>query len=331
MNDQVVAISPPFRRGTRIEKTKVALVYNSGGIGDFIHWTTAIKFAIDSNPHLYGNILAPTFFLPLAKLWLDGYSDRFVVVEYKGDWADEPCTEDSACIVPGREQLANAAGFHLFALGFIYYNQMSRIPAGYETIPRVSGNETSIEHFGLPEKYAVITTNATADNRRLKGHQVNDLISYVKRKGLTPVILGKNSMADDYVSKDPEGIRTHGCIDLREETDLIEAACILAKAKFVIGLDNGLLHLAACSDVPVVMIFTSVDPGTRIPPRAESAGKTLAIAPDEKLACRFCNTNMRYIIGFDFKGCLYKDMACIETIDVRKITEVIDRELFRNS
>ncbi len=326
---QVAAPVPPFRPGTRIEMTKVVLVYNSGGIGDFIHWTTAIKYAIDSNPHLEGVVLAPTFFLPLAELWLTGYSPRFVVREYKGDWADEECTKDAACIVPGREQYANAAGFHLFTLGFTYYNQINYIPKGYDTIPRVRGDEVDITQFALPEKYAVITTNATADNRRLKGRHVNDLITYVKGKGLTPVLLGKNEMAKDYSSKDPDGVRTHGCLDLREKTNLVEAACVLAQSRLVIGLDNGLLHLAACSDVPVVMIFTSVNPAIRIPPRATSAGKTIAIVPDEKIACRFCNTNMRYVIGFDFKSCLYKDMACIETIDVRRITEVIDGEVFR--
>lgn len=40
-----------------------------------------------------------------------------------------------------------------------------------------------------------------------------------------------------------------------------ELACLLAEAKFVVGVDTGLTHLAAALPVPVVALYTATDPG----------------------------------------------------------------------
>jgi ADP-heptose:LPS heptosyltransferase len=322
----ILVPSPPFRPGTRISHERFGFVYNCGGIGDYIHWTTAIRYAIETYPHTSGYIVTPPYFEDLARLWLTKYSDRFEILVSE-EFDKDPRLEGIPLLAPVRNQYANASGFHLFALGYIYYNQISYIPAGYDTLPRIEGDEAPLEHFSLPESYVVVTTEATAENRRLPARVVNEITKSLIATGITPVFLGKKELAADYKSDSNEGISLRGVLDLREKTSLREAACVLARAKAVVGLDNGLIHLACCSDVPVLAVFTTVDPGTRIPKRKDGA-KTVILTPDESLACRFCQTRVRFVFGFDSKYCLYKDNLCVKGLDGRAIVRAM-REMMK--
>lgn len=332
MSESVGTTAPPYRQGTAIARTKVCLVFNAGGIGDYIHWVGAIKYAIDSNPHIYGYVMAPSFFLDLAKLWLDGYSDRFTVVTYNGQIDDSPYVKDCAVIGPNGQQLANACGFHLTELGFIYYTQKRGIVREYSTVPEIKGNEVPLTRFPLPENYVVIPADATADNRRLSADVVNSLTKHLIARGITPVLLGKKDLAPDYKATAAVGIKTKGCLDLRNLTTLPEAAVIMAHSRFILGMDGGLLHLASCTARPVVFIFTSVHPDFRVPYRRTGAITTI-VTPPKELHCRFCNTgepgkkSMTYVLGHDFKHCLYKDNLCTKVIDAKTLIPVVDELL----
>ncbi len=331
--DLIKAVSPPYREGTQIAKTKMALVYNAGGIGDYIHWTGAIRYAIDSNPHIQGYILAPKYFYDLADLWLSGYNERFKVVPYEGELTANEYLKDHAAIVPNTQQLANACGFHLTDLGFIYFTQKNHIIEAYEMLPIINGDETDISHFNLPKNYVVIPTEATSKNRQFTAETINSLTKHLLERGVTPVFLGKHQLTETYKASAADGIKVKEVLDLREKTSLREAACIMAKAKFVIGMDGGLLHLACCSKVPVIFSFTTVHPDFRIPKR-QPGSKTVAVTPPESLACRFCNTGnpktlkaMTYVIGHDFKECLYKDNLCAQLIDAKTLIPIMDKLL----
>jgi ADP-heptose:LPS heptosyltransferase len=321
---------PPYREGTKIEPTKIALVYNAGGIGDYIHWTNAIRYAIDSNPHIYGKILAPHYFYALADLWLGKHSDRFSV-HAVGELRDSEHLKDCAAIVPDNKQLINACGFHLTDLGFYYYTQKKHIPPAYAVLPPIEGDEVDIKHFELPEKYVVIPTEATSSSRMMPDALINKLTGFLMARNIKAVFLGKTDMAEGYTSKNDGCLITEavaGVIDLRNKTTLVEAACIMARASLVIGMDGGLLHLAACSRVPVVFIFTSVHPSLRIPKRREGT-RSITVTPPKELTCRFCNTgepggpSMSYVIGHDFKNCLYGDNVCTQMIRPETLLDIM--------
>lgn len=311
MGDLITVSGPGYREGTQLKRQRICFVYNAGGIGDYIYWTQAIRHAIESQPHIYGYISAPGFFVDLARLWLGDLRDRFKVKEHV-KWETEEWTKSTPCVVPDGRQYANALGFHLHQLGFIYYSQINYIPKGYEHPPEIRGDEFHVEH-PLPEDYAVITPYATHDNRRMSAEAINDLTTYVLGRGLTPVFLGKAYMAPDHKAKTSEAINLEGVIDLTEKTSLREAAVIMARAKAVIGLDNGLLHLACCSRVPVVFAFTTVEPRLRLPKRREGA-KTITLTPPKELGCRFCSSHGRFVIGHDYADCLYRDNLCTKLI-----------------
>lgn len=323
--------SPPYRQGTEATSVEVTLVLNAGGIGDFIHWIGAIRYVIDSNPHIYGQVLSPAHFFPLADLWLSNHSPRFKVIPWE-KLEGNPYLTNCISVGPDGKQLANACGFHLTHLGFVYYTQKNKIIPEYATLPVITRFEADISHFTLPRDYAVIATEATAENRMLPAEAVNAISAHLISRGITPVFLGKHHIAGDYKATSANGIRTEGILDLREKTNLIEAATILAGARLVLGVDGGLLHLASCSLTPVIFIFTTVHPSYRLPKR-RSGAKTCSIIPPESLSCRFCNsgdpdgTAMSYVIGHDFKNCLYKDNLCTKLIDAKTIINVINEIL----
>lgn len=324
----IAAPVPPFRMGTQIAPARIVMAFNAGGIGDYIHWIGAIRFAIDSNLHLEGDILSPPYFYELAKFWLGNYSPRFKVLE-ANDLKDHPSFKDAPGVIPDQRQYANACGFHLTHLGFIFFTQRNSIVPEYETLPVINGDEVDISRFNLPEKYVVIPTEATAVNRMFTAETLNEITDFLKGRGYTPVFMGKHFLAKDYKTQSASGINLDGVIDLREKTSLLEAACIMAKAKFVIGIDGGLLHLASCSLVTTVFVFTTVHPHYRIPKRRDGA-QTIVLAPPESLTCRFCNTgipgekNMSYVIGHDFKECLYKDNLCTKMIDGKILLPIME-------
>jgi ADP-heptose:LPS heptosyltransferase len=161
---------------------------------------------------------------------------------------------------------------------------------------------------------------------------VNSLTKHLIARGVTPVLLGKEELAPDYSATRAVGIKTKGCLDLRNQTTLPEAAVIMSKARFILGMDGGLLHLASCTDRPVAFIFTSVHPDFRIPYRRAGLHTTV-ITPPKELHCRFCNTgepgkkSMTYVLGHDFKHCLYKDDLCTKIIDAKTLIPVVDELL----
>lgn len=304
--------SLPLREGTELPKTKVAFVLNAGGIGDYIHYVRAIECAIERYPHLHGYIVSPSFFVDLARLFFSDLRDRFKVKQ-SDDFNGEPFLKNVPCYVPDRKQFANALGFHPTHLGFIYYMQQNEIPEGRDSLPVINGDEADVSRFSLPADYAVITPFSTDAPRRMTAEAVNKLTLFLRGQGTTPVFLGKAATAAGHESSVSEGVDTEGVIDLTEKTSLREAAVIMAHARFTLGIDNGLLHLATCSTAPVVFCFTNVSPKLRVGKRREGA-KTVIVAPPKELKCRFCATNLKFIKGHNFENCLYKDNACASLI-----------------
>lgn len=320
---------------------RINIVYNCEGLGGYVQFTTAMQYLYEANPHLYGTVFCNEFFVDLAKLWFAHLKPRVDVRSYsRVEHKDFHAVFGERHIIPVQFDLHNALGANYLRLGFEYYMNIDYIPEGYDRLPAIVGNETDISKFNLPKTYAVVTTEATTPSRMLKSSAINGQVDYLKKHGITPVFLGKKNISRtghqtlDYSSQSPDGISVDGVIDLREKTGLLEAACILARAQVVTGLDNGLLHLAACSKAPIVWAFNTVHPAHRVPPRE---GKMIALGPPESLPCRFCQSRveLRYVdVNHDFRECLLAkfkkswNFKCIETLTaagfIGGIQEILD-------
>lgn len=338
---QIEVTKEGLRPKTILQKQRINLVYNCEGLGGFIQWTTAMQWVYEANEHLYGTVFAPQIIIELAKRWFWHLRDR-VEVKLTGrvnSYKDVSKVYGPRFILPEVFQLHNTLGAHPLRIGFEYFANIDYIPEGYARLPEIIGDEVSISKFNLPEKYAVITTEATTKSRMLKSDTINGMTEHLRKLNITPVFLGKKQLtaattnqAPDYKpyeSSSPDGLNLDGVIDLREKSSLLEAACILAKSQLVAGLDNGLLHLASCSRVPVIWGFNTVNPIHRLPPRRDNAINH-AIGPPESLSCRYCQSNAhaRYAdINHDYRECLYKDFLCLESLTKEPFIEAIDRVL----
>lgn len=308
--------------------TKIALIFNNGGIGDYINWTPSVRWVIENHKDITGYVAAPIQFIDLARLWFRDYAPRFLVHETKGEFtSDETLNSCDAWIVPDGQQLANACGFHLMHLGWVYYMQKSELPTEM-TLPLIRGDEADISRFNLPENYVVITTLATSANRQLRPSAINETTDWLISQGITPVFLGKKELTERNIMLDSDGVRYDRGLDLREKTSLTEAAVIMHNSRATIGLDNGLLHLAACTKTTVIWVFTTIDPKFRISPRPHTEARTSVLVPGESLTCRFCNSKYRYeAIGHDFKHCLRGDNACTEMITSGNLISALEGAL----
>jgi hypothetical protein len=321
--------SHPFlREGGKFPVQEVFLVYAHGGMGDYIYWTRAIEWVIREHEWLVGEVWVPRYFYDLAELWLRPHlGERFKLRRYEKLEEEREWIEGSKFfVVPDAYQMATYRGHHLMDIGFSYYGDVDVVPDGYARMPVIRGDEVSLARYELPKRYVVVTTEATSIVRRMKADEINKLCEYLKGRGYLPVFLGKGELAHDYVAYSDNGVRVNGVYDLRERTTLLEAACILAKSSLVCGVDNGLLHLASCSRVPVIFGFTTVDPRHRGPLRNEGL-YTAAVMPSEELKCRFCQSRVRYLLGHDFRNCIYGDVRCLDYMNAGAFIKIMDKVL----
>jgi hypothetical protein len=302
---------PYFRDNTAIKTQKLAFKFSFGGVGDYIHWSTAIRFAIEKLDYIEGLIVTPEYFSDLAHLWFDSYAPRFKIHVSNVAFGELPEIKEYMIKSPTMWDNVDSLGHSLMQLGFSYYLNMDYIPQGWNRLPEIKGDEANISKFNLPSSYAVVTVASTATVRTLPPKTINEISRHLVSIGVTPVFLGRSQLNHDYKATTSEEIDFSLGLDLIEKTTLREAACILAKSKVVVGLDNGLLHLAMCSDVPVIIAFTTVEPRHRLAPRK---GKTAYIVPPEELKCRFCQSRMRFLNQHDFRNCFYKDNLCCEML-----------------
>lgn len=171
-----------------------------------------------------------------------------------------------------------------------------------------------------PYSYAVVTTGFTAANREFLPAQVNAVASYIKSLGFEVVFLGqKQNTFREGVDPTEAKFRDDAIdfsigLDLRDSTTPWEAMAIIGNAEFVIGVDNGLLQLAGCTDTPIVAGFTSVDPRHRTPRRnGRGESKIYTVVPKE-LACAFCQTSGGFVYDMDWRSCYYGNYACVSSL-----------------
>ena len=313
-----------FRPGSKIREVTVNYVLTEGGIGDFIGALSALEWLARNHPQINGRVYCPDFFVSIAANVLQNYP-KWKVQGKKSLSAKK--MQSRPTYLPFLRPI-NATGCHLVDLGFIYYANINPPPEDGYYYTRLDLSQ--IESIELPKaKYAVMTPGATYENRKLPARAFNGIKSYLLEKGIVPVFLGKVEVGDTRKILFENEYNYEGGIDLREKTSLLEAAAIMSKAEMVIGLDNGLLHLAAMTDVPIIFGYNIASPTHRRPRRKTIDGKKpilWEIHPDpSSLSCTFCQSQMRFMFNHDFKNCLYKDNLCLEALgDAKAWCELID-------
>lgn len=312
---------------TYIHPYRTGYVLWCNGIGDFIVFARALQWIADNCPHIYGVIFCPG---ALVEYY------RHLFAEKK-HWSID-ASEIANCIDPnwfhpqiqvlidpwrnGKTQFFTAQGAHPLDLGFAYYANMGhlQIPPEYNNYPRVDlARDGLSDLLGFEADYAVITPGAVRNTGTVPGHNWNPILSHIKASGLTPVILGKSEVTEGYGANLPPGIDLSGCANLWDKTSLMQAAQVIQFARVVIGLDNGLLHLAGCTETPIVFGYNVTSVELRRPRR--ECGKIFDVfLTKEELACIGCVTDVKAHLNHEFnRACLYEKfpehrMACVRKL-----------------
>lgn len=309
-----------FRPGIPMYPLSMSFIFLNGGMGDYICWGTVIEWLASQATWIHGTWIVPTYFLEFAQYILKDYPD-WTFKDY-ANLEQIPKVNDMPFRGPidlQRESL-NATGAHLLTCGWVYFANKEKAPPGWDRYPILK--QADMDRVELPKeaaslkprKYAVITTGQTTNSRVVPTGAWNYVIEYVLEKGLTPVFLGQEVLltgnARNIHTRFGQELRYDLGVDLRNKTSLMQAAAVMSRAAVVIGHDNGLLHLAGCTEVPIVFGYNIASPEHREPRRAIGKVYNVHLAPGE-LGCSFCQSKFNFVIGYNFRECFHKDLACM--------------------
>lgn len=323
----VIMNAPPFRPGTELPVTEINYYQRGGGIGDRICQLPSLVYIAKNCPWIEGVVWATKDMFELTKNIIDQTGNP--------EWKVRPVEEMDQLIHPearirgrgyvdpqGREmpQWTNGCGGELTWLGFMDNMNKFPPPEGANVYPVIDFDKWLDKIFWTDDlttlEYVVFTTGAISDSRKVPGHYWNPIIKYVKSKGLIPVFLGSNALhniKETIPVKYAEGCDYGEGIDLRDKTNLMEAAWVMKNAKAVIGLDNGLIQLASCTDASIVCAYNIVHPRDRRPNRKAGKWREIFLTTEE-LPCTGCQSTMPIMVPHSFKACLHHDLRCIDLL-----------------
>ncbi len=314
---RTVTVGPElgYREGTVIPCFPMNFTLADGGMGDYICWTSALIWIAECCPFIEGRVFAPAFFIEFVRAAVKKYPKWKV---FLAEQLEKHYEGNSLVLGPGingHQQLLNAVGTHLLDLGFAYFANMSPPPGPeYYHYPEFNFSERLIPKKLTPGKYVCFTPGGTTVTRRVPGEAWNPIIADVISRGMTPVFLGKNNMTKEHRAIFPAGTHYGKGLDLRDQTTTLEAAAIMQHAACTLGLDNGLLHLAACVPSNIIFGYNIAAPSQRRPVR-RLPGKIIDITlTPAQLPCIFCQTRMKQQNLINFKNCFYGDVTCLKLL-----------------
>lgn len=297
-----------FRPKSSMKSIRVNFIVHNGGLGDYIGHMACIEWIARYHPQVEAHLYTSDFFTPLAAYFMEKYP-RWTVKPYSS------LTDEQVRTVPTfgpHYEPINGVGCHPIDLAFIYYLNMNPAPPD-AVYPQISECTPYLTTTLLPENYAIMCPGIGGDNRELAPETFNAIADALIDRNLTPVFIGKHEPSMDRLIKFNDDYDLSKGLNLIDKTPLVEALAIISKAKLIVGLDNGLLHMAGCTDIPIIFGYSIASPQHRRPRRP--AGKIYEHFPNpHKLTCTFCQSKMRLMFDHDFAKCLYKDYYCLKEL-----------------
>lgn len=324
-------LSPKFyRQGTITTRKIINFAFTQGdlGLGDQVCYMAAIKYIAENNPQVNGRVYCVEWFVPIAENvlfpWLTQNGGKWKVQHREA--LTEQKLKSRLTLAPTTFPISRI-GSHAVDLGFIYFMQTNPAPESGNFYPELDLSKVDISHYNLPESYVVFSPGATNQPKRWPAVGVNRTAKHCLSKGITPVFLGSRDFRPQIPTLIDKDYDFSVGIDLMDQTTLLEAAKIMAGAKVVVGIDNGLMHLAAMTEAPIVLGYTVSSPDHTKPRRRKGVIHNIYPEP-EQLPCIFCQSNMRMMFSHDFKNCLYKDNLCTVALgDTDGWNRLIDKVL----
>lgn len=309
-----------LRKGFEPPKFHMNVISNFGGLGDQLARLPAMKWGLEQYPHLSMTIYWQDYFLELAEFLLPAHER---LTHQKISDAKYSMRGTVTRFNPDR---LTTLGMHLTKHAFdILYDREapSEKDMFYWEAPRAP--VPLHLDFKPEDKVVVFTVAATAPTREWPDYEINMLAEKVNKAGYTSVLIGNTNpipTGEQFPIKGEisNGIDRSLFIDLTNNTSLLEALGIIQRATAVVGVDNGLLHLACYSSTPMVTGYTSVEAKHRVPFR--EIGVTLPV--EAEIPCYGCQSKLNFV-DHDFKLCIFEDYGCTLTMTAKRFEKAFNQ------
>lgn len=318
-----------YRDNSKPAKIHYNFVYDEGGLGDIVASLPIQEYVTRNHPHVVQHLWVPDYFVDFAKRCLSpgpiirGYSDS---KKYKNELL--------ARNFKGHRVSNFAVHSTDYAAMFLLGMSLEPHEKNYLK-PRLDDIEPLAIH-----PYVVVCTGHTSPVRQMLPQYVNEISEYLWSKGHIPIFLGKDSVqagggAFEIKTSFNEEINYSLGVDLRGRTDMVHAAKIIDGAAAIVGVDNGLLHLAGCTDTAIVGGFTSVRPSHRMPYRRGMLGWNYypVTLTQKELACINCQSNWSFssTLNHRFERCYYNpagegaEIDCVRMLTADRYIEQLEK------
>lgn len=284
-----------------------------GGLGDHIASLVAVKYTLHRYPWVTPLVWVPDYLEGLAVHLLGESVFVKPFANLRGLYQPNRPTKSTKW-----DGITSPMKTHL--LDYAFMKLCDENPSiEHKNYLQLDLDRISILDFVLPKDYVVLTTGYTAEVREFLPKHINEIAKYLVQRNITPVFLGQTqtNTGTGHTIKGTfkEDTDFSLGINLIDKTNLLQAGKIMAKAKAVLGVDNGLMHLAGCTDVPIIGGFTTVHPMHRMPVRNNQLGYNFySVIPHELLTCRFCQSNTNFLYGHDYRECWFKERKLTDRI-----------------
>jgi ADP-heptose:LPS heptosyltransferase len=175
--------------------------------------------------------------------------------------------------------------------------------------------------------YVVFPVGATSDNKLFRASVMVPLLRWVLSKGYVPALVGTKTsfvkaqgegglqpiVLRDEADHIPQDIISR-CVDLRNQTSLLQLRNICGNAAAVVGVDGGTLHLAGTTNANIIYGLTTTVPHHRFVVRHGNPHHKIRYVTPRNLECAGCQSNWRMSYQ-DFRFCAYGDNLCTEKLD----------------
>lgn len=178
----------------------------------------------------------------------------------------------------------------------------------------------------LNEPYVVFPVGATSDNKLFHASVMQPIMEWCIENRYKPVIVGTRT---SHTHTKVEGILTpivlrdqakmiskavlDQCLDIREQTTLLQLRDVLGRAEAVVGVDGGTLHLAGTTDTNIVFASGTTLPKHRFIARNGNPSHKIRYVGPRDLECAGCQSNWP-MTTWHFTKCAYDDNKCMELL-----------------
>ena len=307
----------------RLSIKTINCLINTGGIGDLLCSLMPIAYLKHNSPWVNVLVWCPDFLKEFAKHVLP---DGMVVRNY----TEAKVKYDKTRVGITTQVKGQHTNMRTHPVKYAFHTLCDFSPSDEQmSYLKIKSNLIKISQFNLPDRYIVIQGSSVEQVKRMPDNTFNQLVDYCHFNNYKVVVIGKRITSGLVETADI--VSTSGnydfskTLDLMDKTSMLESAAIIAGAKLFIGMDGGLMHMAAFTDTPMLIGVTFVTPQHIGPVRDGIKNKNIYyVEPDESLKCRGCQTNWSLMYDHDFRNCYYNDYACVNHMTFGKFKKQIE-------